>query len=925
MSMFHLPTLGRANRNTAAEQANRNEQRQAPKAPLDPKVHNPDAHQHLDLRGKFDKDKQDVMLGRVQWALENQLHDASFKGNRKELEKRIGKLQDARDHLKQIPNDKDVSSSDIAVLQKALKKAASALPDSAQKRTITMLANYMAGQWGDAKRDQVASNVAKEQRFLGDDGAVQKQGHGVSAGVSAGVGAATIEARVGTGKTSSDAINHQGAHVHQVNKRHHAGAGVSANGIVAQASANAEAAKSKTKNESEAYAGGTQEYVKKKGYKNYFGSMRADAKAAKLQRAAQQLNPTKNDNNAQASTKTTHQKAQANQLQNAAQAMARPESRLARLAAGPMQMLGPKNDLRADAKVQQEVRNQESLLKAMLASEFGLDVEFSQHQVDQQHTKVQGRSFEVTGQAKAQVGTATSSGSLGANASASAQAKFVKTEDAYVKYEPMWQALKADSESTEAPSDITQQRKAAVLKKAQKVADNHPNLFQGAGKSIENASKEELLAALKQVEADIDNYTSHKKMLGRTGAKTGFSDLVKRDTKEIEKHYGAHSALGKNNKASEEVIKAATILHAALGAKLLEKSNTTPQDIALVDKVANKVQNPGISLNEDKMLKETHFASKSELNSNTVSSKFTLSYGVELPSIANGMPGLSKGKGVSVEVAKTNQTDHPDRFSRGESIDVTINLPPGASPETLQQVALGVAQKVGIPELAGDILNNLSNAVSIETDAEGKLSVAMKFSKASLDKGNSVEKDQEQGFQLEYAAARLAVRNKGIRAKLTPEAAGLPVSPQLGFNAKKTTIVPLATTYGEGSLKNIIRSFNTTHSAQANGQNESWQQQKALRQPAIDKILRSIGDGNNANGKMLNTLFDEAIANAPPEQTRDLQQQKADFFALAQAANKNGTNEADLAKLNEAFESLLSKQHETWLTDTSKAMQAQKY
>jgi len=47
---------------------------QVAQAPLSNKEHNPANFQHLDLRGKFDKDAQDILIGRVQWSLESQLH-----------------------------------------------------------------------------------------------------------------------------------------------------------------------------------------------------------------------------------------------------------------------------------------------------------------------------------------------------------------------------------------------------------------------------------------------------------------------------------------------------------------------------------------------------------------------------------------------------------------------------------------------------------------------------------------------------------------------------------------------------------------------------------------------------------------------------------------------------------------------------------
>lgn len=888
---------------------NKKHEPQIAQAPLSSKKHNPANFQHLDLRGKFDKDAQDVLIGRVQWSLENQLEDPKFKGNRKNLKHRIDKLQAARDHLHSIPKDK-VSSGDIAVVEKALRKAADALPDSSQKKAISMMATYMSSQWGEARREQVAKNVSKEQHYLLDDGAKNTQSQSVSVGAQTSFG----DASVGSGSTEESSINHEGAYLNEKSKRRFGRIKLGANLGAAKANVSAEAAHSKTKKSSEAYSGGTEDYVKQKGYKKYFGSKRADAKAAELKRAA----------NVNASP---HLPSPSTQAENAAVAAARPEAKAARMAR-PLTALGVKNDLAAHDKVQQQAANQASLFKALLTSEFGLDVELPTSEAQSSRTKVEGRSYEASVKASATAGAtsgvasiAGDAGGLGISAGVSAKAKFLKKENAYVKYEPMWEVLKNKGGEAKQQTPVMEQRTEAVLKQAQSYVKHHPDLFQGSNVTLESASDKELMEALKKLEADVDNYVSYQKIMSRQGGGKTFASAMKKQTHEIEKHYGASSSRLRGTKASEEFIKATTLIHAAIGAQLMKKGALQPEALEKMDGVAKKLRSPDIPINHDKILESTHFSSKSKVSSSTQSAKFKLSYGVELPSISSDMPGLSKSQGISVEVARTKQTEHPDRLSRGESIDITISMPGAPTPKALESIALSVAQKAGIPNAADAILENLTNAVNLDTDTEdGKLSLAMKFTKPALDEG----KDKK--FKLEYATARVAVKNKSQSASLSPQVAGLPVSPQLGLKRQKEIIVPIATYYGEGSFKNIISSYNATHTNEA-ASDANWEQQKSRRQPALDRLLVSMGNPKSDDRQMMEQLFDEMSSNVSVEQAAEVNKKRDTFFALADQASKAPKGSEELkdltAKMNDEFEGFLAMHHESWLKSIDKEMKEQ--
>ena len=903
--MIHLPRLGL----TTTNQKDKTTQRPTP-LPLDSKKHNPAHFQHLDLRGKFDKEKQDVLLGRVQWSLENQLQDPNFKGSRKNIEKAIAKLQQARSHLKRVPNDK-ISSGDIAILEKALIKAANASPkNSSQQRTMTMLADYMSLQWGKAYTNHVAGNVANEQRFLRDDGAKKTESKSISAGAAANLGPANIGGNIGLEKNTFHSVDYNGAHIHQVEKKHFGQAKLGVNGGLGHAEVSGEAAYSKVQKQSEVYAGGTQEYIKKEGYKQFFGSKRADARIAKMRVGAGL------DSSVSTPKPTT-------QMENSATAALMPEYKKAKFSK-PVVIAGAiKNDLSAHAKTHQKVANQESLLKAMLSSELGLDVEFPVSEANQIRTKMKGRKLEASVSANATFGAHDLSGKLSASAGAQAKIKFAKIDNSYVKYEPIWEVLKNQENGSDVNPSIAKQRTNSVLEKAQSHAKHHTHLFPNADTNLMNASPEELLQALDRLEGDVANYVSHKKMLNRPGPKSYLSDTLKSNIKEIEHDYGISGPTFKRSRKGESFIKASTLIHAAIGAQLLKQGSANANTMAKLDGLSQKLRSPDIPVNQDHLLESTHFASQADVKSSTTSSKFSLNYGVELPSLGQGMPGTSKAKGISVEIERIKQPEHPDPLSRGETINVTVGVPSVTTPDLLEKLASSAAKKMGMPDAADAILVSLTNAISVDTSSDGKLSLAMKFSKPTL-KG-----EQDKKFKLEYATARVAVQSSHIRANLGATGGALPTSLQLGLRKEKVNIVPIATFYGEGSLKNIIRAYNTTQISDPKGEDNSWAEQKARRQPALDRILLSMNDPQSSNRKMVDDMFDDAIINAPENHVLKISNQQKAFLSLTDQIPAASRTESDLKaltdKMNIAFEELLALQHDSWLAETSDNMRPQPY
>ncbi len=404
----------------------------------------------------------------------------------------------------------------------------------------------------------------------------------------------------------------------------------------------------------EVFEGGTHQYVKEEGYKKQYGSMLVDGA---IGRAQAQLGVA-------GDLRIPMPEGQQESAAVANLGLLRKQRGKRKL----LHHLGlAKNDLKSAPRAEKKADDQQSLLKAQLMAELKLDVQLQPSSKKQERTMVEGRTKAAQVSADADLILGLGTDRTKSAVSATSKVTLTKTDKAYVKYTPIWEALRHDKSAKTAEASPADKQTITLLSIG--FAKSNLNLFP-KGTDINNASPKLLLAALNNLQSDVTNYAGSKHILDREVQNPTMSKLIKRQIKSLNTDYAAHSIGPRSTDRAAQFASNVALIHAAIGMRLeaLEQSGHADAkgSSEILSAVNQTILEKMAPYQSDKSMGFTHISSTAKIRSKSTEEKIKVA-----------LPG---GSAAMVKVSKTVTTAHPDSLRKEDSLTLTIGLPPGATP-----------------------------------------------------------------------------------------------------------------------------------------------------------------------------------------------------------------------------------------------------
>ena len=379
------------------------------------------------------------------------------------------------------------------------------------------------------------------------------------------------------------------------------------------------------------------------------------------------------------------------------------------------------------------------------------------------------------------------------NASASIESSYRVEGNKEIEFETLWARIADDR--------TTGDDEALIMKLAANFSAGKSNIFDNyEGVTIENASREQLLASLDRLEHLYDEYQStldERQVSDFNQNHHAGENRIRKHKVEDTFNYPRKIFVGKQNKGRSYATKAMLFTHAAIALRLKDiakKDNgNQASDMERLNHLAVKLNHNRTSYKGAKYDKETHFLKSSNIQQTTTEQSYQLGLKVNSLSSVN----------ASINIKSTTTDVHPNRYEKGDMTEIDVNL--------LQVVALtlcdlvrhtstDVAKKIDLPQQFIDELTGqyFINTFEIEEDEPYQYSLHYKFSRPDIRGGQQ---------ELEEFAMTQALKNHILRAeKKLP--LGLPIAIAGGAAKEEVSRTPIHSCFGSETINGIVKMYN---------------------------------------------------------------------------------------------------------------------